>query len=143
VASVVGGPVVVNQSRRQVRLGAAAREGSGAHETCHRRHPLLRPLGAPNPGRFWTSRKSPKRRRNPSLGQTILREDNTLRLWDASWQGDDLFEIVCKYTPMMSSMEEIERLSKRYGVKIAEPICQLGVKIPGPDWSRTERAHAE
>jgi WD40 repeat protein len=69
--------------------------------------------------------------------------DKTLRLWDASWQGDNLFEIACKYAPIMSSREEIERISKRYGVKIAEPICQPGVKIPEPDWSRTEPAHAE
>ena len=54
-----------------------------------------------------------------------------------------LFEIACKYTPMMSSREEMERLSKRYGVKIEEPICEPGVKIPDPDWSRMEPAHAE
>ena len=59
------------------------------------------------------------------------------------WQGDNLFEIACNYTPMMSSREEMERLSKRYGVKIDEPICQPGVKIPDPDWSRMEPAHAE
>jgi hypothetical protein len=29
------------------------------------------------------------------------------------------------------------------GVKIDEPICQKGVKIPDPDWSRMEPAHAE
>ena len=39
---------------------------------------------------------------------------------------------------MMSAKEEMERLSKRYGVKIEEPICQEGVKIPVPDWSRME-----
>jgi hypothetical protein len=44
---------------------------------------------------------------------------------------------------MTSSKEEMERLSKRYGVKIDEPICQPGVKIPVPDWSRMEPAHAE
>jgi hypothetical protein len=44
---------------------------------------------------------------------------------------------------MMSSGEEIERLSKRYGLKIDEPICQDGVGIPLPDWSRTEPAHGE
>ena len=43
----------------------------------------------------------------------------------------------------MSSKEEMERLSERYGIKIDEPICQKGVKIPLPDWSRTEPAHAE
>jgi hypothetical protein len=76
-------------------------------------------------------------------GRRILSRslDETLRVWDASWQGDDLFEIACKYTPMMSSKAEMERLSKRYGVKIEEPICQPGVKIPDPDWRRTEPAH--
>jgi hypothetical protein len=69
--------------------------------------------------------------------------DKTLRLWDVSWQGDDIFEIACRYTPMMSSQGEMERLSKRYGVKIEEPICQEGFKIPDPDWSRMEPAHAE
>ncbi len=78
-------------------------------------------------------------------GKRILSwsQDKTLRLWDVSWQGDDLFEIACKYTPMMSSKEEMERLSKRYGVKIEQPICQPGVKIPDPDWSRMEPAHGE
>jgi TIR domain/WD domain, G-beta repeat len=78
-------------------------------------------------------------------GKRILSwsEDKTLRLWDVSWRGDNIFEIACKYTPMMSSKVEMERLSKRYGVKIEEPICQRGVKIPDPDWSRMEPAHAE
>lgn len=31
----------------------------------------------------------------------------------------------------------------RSGVGIEEPICQPGVKIPDPDWSRTEPSHAE
>ena len=44
---------------------------------------------------------------------------------------------------MMSSKEEMERLSKRYGVKIDEPICQSGVKSPDPDWSHVERAHTK
>ena len=78
-------------------------------------------------------------------GKRILSwsNDKTLRLWDVSWQGDDLFEIACNYTPMMNSKEEMERLSKRYGVKIDEPICQKGVKIPDPDWNRMEPAHGE
>jgi WD40 repeat protein len=78
-------------------------------------------------------------------GQHILSwsRDKTLRFWDVSWQGDNLFEIACKYARMMNSMEEMDRLSKRYGVKINEPICQGGVKIPLPDWSRTEPTHAE
>ena len=78
-------------------------------------------------------------------GKRILSwsSDKTLRLWDVSWRSGDLFEIVCNYTPMMSSKEEMLRLSKRYGVNIGEPICEPGVKIPDPDWSRTEPAHAE
>lgn len=60
-----------------------------------------------------------------------------------SWQGGDIFEIACKYTPMMSSKGEMKRLSKRYGVKIEEPICQNGVKIPDPGLSRMEPVHAE
>ena len=47
-----------------------------------------------------------------------------------SWRGDNLFEIACNTTPMMNSKKEMERLSKRYGVTIEEPICQPGVKIP-------------
>ena len=70
-------------------------------------------------------------------------QDKTLRLWDVSWRGDNLFEIACNTTPMTNSKKEMERLSKRYGVTIEEPICQPGVKIPDPDWSRTEAAHAE
>jgi hypothetical protein len=58
--------------------------------------------------------------------------DNALRLWDASWQGDNLFEIACNYAPMMNSKEEMERLSKRYGVKVDEPICHV-VKRPRQD----------
>jgi hypothetical protein len=69
-------------------------------------------------------------------------QDKTLRVWDASWRGDDLFEIACQYAPITGSKEEMERMSERYGVKIDEPICQ-GVKIPDPDWSRMEPAHAE
>jgi WD40 repeat protein len=78
-------------------------------------------------------------------GKRILSwsDDKTLRLWDAAWRGDDLFEIACGYTPMMSSREEMDRLSKRYGVKIDEPICQPGIKIPDPEWSRTEPSHVE
>jgi hypothetical protein len=76
-------------------------------------------------------------------GKCILSWHKTLRLWDASWRGDNLFEIACKYTQMMSSEEEIQRLSKRYGIRIDEPICQPGAKIPDPDWSRMEPAHAE
>jgi hypothetical protein len=78
-------------------------------------------------------------------GKRILSwsQDAMLRFWDVSWRGNDLFEIACNYTPMMNSKEERERLSERYGVKIDEPICQPGVKIPDPDWSRTEPAHAE
>jgi hypothetical protein len=53
------------------------------------------------------------------------------------------FEIACNYTPMMSLREEMDRLSKRYGVKIEEPICQQGVKIPDPDWGQMEPAHVE
>ena len=80
-----------------------------------------------------------------SDGKRILSwsKDLTLRLWDVSWQGDNLFEIACKFTPMMSAKAEMNRLSKRYGVRIEEPICQPGVKIPDPDWRRTEPAHAE
>ena len=78
-------------------------------------------------------------------GKRILSwsNDKTLRLWDVSWQGDDIFEIACKYAPMMSSKGEMDRLSDRYGVKIEQPICQEGVKIPAPDWSRMEPTHAE
>jgi WD40 repeat protein len=77
-------------------------------------------------------------------GKRILSwsEDKTLRLWDVSWRGDNLFEIACNYAPIMGS-DEMGRLSKRYGVRIDEPICQPGVKIPVPDWARTEPAHAE
>jgi hypothetical protein len=67
-------------------------------------------------------------------GKRILSwsDDKTLRLWDTSWRGDDLFEIVCGYTPMTSSKEEMDRLSKRYGVKIEEPICQRAQRFPIP-----------
>ena len=54
-----------------------------------------------------------------------------------------MFEIACKYTPIMNSQKEMDRLSKRYGVKIDEPICAQGVKIPDPDWSRVEPAHEQ
>jgi hypothetical protein len=37
----------------------------------------------------------------------------------------------------------MERLSERYAVQIEDPICQTGVKIPVPDWSRIEPTHAE
>jgi hypothetical protein len=57
-------------------------------------------------------------------------------------RGDNLFKIACKYTPMISK-EEMDRLSERYGVKVDEPICQPGVRIPDSDWSRMEPAHAE
>ena len=75
-------------------------------------------------------------------GKRILSwsSDKTLRFWDASWLGDDLFEIACNYTPMMSSKEEMERLSKHYGVKIEEPICQPGVKIPDRTGAHGARA---
>ena len=34
-------------------------------------------------------------------------------------------------------------LEQKYGVKIDEQICQPGVRIPDPDWSRMDPAHAE
>ena len=66
-----------------------------------------------------------------------------MRLWSIPWRGGDLFQIACAFAPMMSSPQEMDRLSKRYGMKIEEPICQPGVKIPDPDWSRMEPSHAE
>ena len=55
--------------------------------------------------------------------------------WDVSWPGQDLFQVACAFAPMMSSKEEIVRLSDRYGLEIGEPICQKDVHIPEPDWS--------
>ncbi len=65
--------------------------------------------------------------------------DGTLRLWDASWHGRNLLEIACNYSP---PDHDLSAVSTRYGVKIADPICQPDKAIPVPDWSSIERAPA-
>jgi hypothetical protein len=69
--------------------------------------------------------------------------DKRLRLWDVSWRGDNLFEIACNHTPPVRDLNDMYRLSNRYGIGISELICQPGIKIPDPDWSRIERAKEE
>ena len=40
-------------------------------------------------------------------GRRILSwsKDESLKLWDASWRGDNLFEIACNYAPTMGLRE--------------------------------------
>jgi hypothetical protein len=54
-----------------------------------------------------------------------------------SWRGDNLFEIACNHMPQT---HDLARLSRRYGVQIADPICAAPNKIPIPDWKKVERA---
>jgi len=63
--------------------------------------------------------------------------DKTLQLRDSSWRGENLFEIACNYMPQS---HDLARLSDRYGVQIAEPICKPDKKMPDPDWSKVEAA---
>lgn len=58
-----------------------------------------------------------------------------LQLWDVSWRGKNLFEIACNYSP---PNHELAGVSKRYGVKINDPICAPGQAIPTPDWNLIE-----
>jgi WD40 repeat protein len=58
--------------------------------------------------------------------------DGTLRLWDAAWQGRNLLEIACNHS---LPDHDLTAVSARYGVNIAEPICQPGKAIPPPDWA--------
>jgi WD40 repeat protein len=62
-------------------------------------------------------------------------EDGTVRLWNVSWRGRNLFEIACNYSP---PEHDLSAISERYGVKIADLICQLNEAIPSPDWSSRE-----
>jgi WD40 repeat protein len=64
-------------------------------------------------------------------------DDGTLRLWEIAWRGDDLFEIACNHTPPVR-LKDMDRLSARYGIRIGEPICEPGVRVPDPDWSQME-----
>ena len=62
--------------------------------------------------------------------------DKTLRLWDVSWRGQNLFEIACNHAPQN---HDLARLSVRYGTRITDPICKSGQDIPVPDWSRSSQ----
>jgi len=55
--------------------------------------------------------------------------DMTVRLWDASWNGRNLLEIACNHVPPDHNLSAI---SKRYGITIAQPICQQGQELIGP-----------
>jgi WD40 repeat protein len=67
------------------------------------------------------------------LGDRVLSwsQDNTLRQWEVPWQGKNLLEIACN----LFSPDDLTSVSKRYGVNIADPVCQPGKSIPMPDWS--------
>jgi WD40 repeat protein len=64
-------------------------------------------------------------------------EDKTLRLWDVSWRGENLFEIACNYTP---KIHVLAGLTARYGIKVTDAICEPGKRIPVPNWSKIEAA---
>jgi hypothetical protein len=53
--------------------------------------------------------------------------DKTVRLWDGSWHGRNLLEIACNHSP---PGHDLSVVSVRYGVKIADPICQPEKLIP-------------
>lgn len=53
--------------------------------------------------------------------------DKSVRLWDASWQGRNLMEIACNHSP---PDHDLSTVSTRYGIKIADPICQPDKVIP-------------
>jgi WD40 repeat protein len=74
---------------------------------------------------------------SPDGSRILSWSENTLRLWDAAWHGGNLFEIACNDTPQN---HDLARLSERYGVRIADMICQTPQKIPVPDWSKVELA---
>ena len=54
-------------------------------------------------------------------------DDKTVRLWDASWRGRNLLEIACNHSP---PDHDLSAVSARYGIKIADPICQPDKVIP-------------
>ena len=58
-----------------------------------------------------------------------------MRLWEARWRGNNLFEIACNDIPRPY---DLARLSARYGVRITEPICEHPEEIPLPDWTNEE-----
>ena len=53
--------------------------------------------------------------------------DHTVRLWDVSWHGHNLLEIACNHSP---PDHDLSAVSARYGIKIADPICQPDKAIP-------------
>jgi hypothetical protein len=58
-------------------------------------------------------------------------------MWDAAWRAANLFEIACNHLP---PTHDVARLSKRYGVRISDPIREVTNNIPIPDWTKVERA---
>jgi hypothetical protein len=53
--------------------------------------------------------------------------DGSVRLWNVSWQGRNLLEIACNHSP---PDHDLSSVSTRYGIKIADPICQPDKVIP-------------
>jgi WD40 repeat protein len=63
-------------------------------------------------------------------------DDNTLRLWNASWPKGSILTVACA----LLLDRDVAEMSERTGISIDDPICtpeQLSVPL---DWSKIERA---
>jgi WD40 repeat protein len=66
-------------------------------------------------------------------------EDKPLRLWDMRWPQGNLLGLTCA----LLLDRDLESLSKRYGISIAQPICSPDQITLAVDWSKIERAPQE
>src|SRR5262249_14403447 len=58
--------------------------------------------------------------------------DKNMQLWNIAWRGRNLFEIACNHSP---PDHDLSVVSRRYGVQIADPICDPDkvIPLPSPD----------
>jgi WD40 repeat protein len=64
---------------------------------------------------------------NQDENRILSWSDDGIRLWDASWRGRNLLEIACNHSPPDHDFLDA---SIRYGIKIADIICQPDKVIP-------------
>jgi hypothetical protein len=62
--------------------------------------------------------------------------DNTLRLWDAAWPEGSILDVACALVPD----RDLSLVSRRFGIAIADPICQSKTGPAPIDWSTIERS---
>jgi hypothetical protein len=73
--------------------------------------------------------------------------DKTLRLWDIAWpKAPSLLRFGCELVrgDKGENQQEyrehggLQAFSFPCGIALSDPICQIGVEIPAPDWSKVK-----